>query len=657
MNAAISRLLVTFVGLLTTGSAGPAEDDALVKAVIQKGVAHLKSIQSPEGSWTHSAHVMGPTALAGLTMLECGVSKQDPAVLRALTFVRNAASGKSGAMGNDQTYDISLAILFLDRYGSTRDVRTIESLTVRLLAGQNSEGGWTYTCPTAPPDEMLRLQQSMLQTGDLPRDPKKRLTPQDLPAELTDQLKQIGVTPPFGGAIAGGDNSNTQFATLGLWVGRRHGLPVEQALARLEQRFRLSQSNVDGGWGYTGTMVMNGSKDTMTCAGLLALAVAYGCALEKEEREHENGSTKPSKQPADLLQDRAVRFGLMYLSNSVGTTLGAPQINQARGAMSIIVPPERPGQPMQSLAIQPLNYYLLWSIERVAMAFDLQKIGGKDWFRWGATLLVRNQQPNGSWAGIYSGGGVDTCFALLFLSRSNLAPDLTANLRGRVHDPGEARMRARETDPKSRLADTKPALNIDLKLPTNFAPPELDLQTPAGKLSQELVKATTQEQPAVLAKLRDSKGVVYTEALAGAIPHLAGGVKSKARDALAERMTRMSPATLRDKFKEPDPEIRRAAILAAAMSEDKSFVPDILACLSDPSPTVWHAVPVALKLLSGQDFGPKVNASPMEREQARTRWDEWWRARATRNDRQPAFDAGTTSRPQGLMVKRLSPSG
>ena len=141
MNAAISRLLVTFVGLLTTGSAGPAEDDALVKAVIQKGVAHLKSTQAADGSWTHGMHVMGPTSLAGLALLECGVSKEDPAVQRALGFVRDAATGKYGAMGNDQTYDISLAILFLDRYGSTRDVRTIESLTVRLMAGQNSQGG------------------------------------------------------------------------------------------------------------------------------------------------------------------------------------------------------------------------------------------------------------------------------------------------------------------------------------------------------------------------------------------------------------------------------------------------------------------------------------------------------------------------------------
>ena len=141
-------------------------------------------------------------------------------------------------------------------------------------------------------------------------------------------------------------------------------------------------------------------------------------------------------------------------------------------------------------------------------------------------------------------------------------------------------MRARETDPIAAGRYQAGALNIDLKLLMNSALPELDLQTPAGKLSQELVKATTQEQPAVLAKLRDSKGVVYTEALAGyAIPHLAGGVKGigprcagRTHDQDAESLATCAT----NSWGEPDPEIRRNAILAAAMSEDKSFVPDIL---------------------------------------------------------------------------------
>ena len=73
-------------------------------------------------------------------------------------------------------------------------------------------------------------------------------------------------------------------------------------------------------------------------------------------------------------------------------------------------------------------------------------------------------------------------------------------------------------------------------------------------------------------------------------------------------------------------EIRRAAILAAAMNEDKSFIPDILGLLNDPSPTVCGpAAPVALQILAGKGPDIPANASTPEREQARVRWEEWWR--------------------------------
>ena len=45
------------------------------------------------------------------------------------------------------TYEIALAILFLDKLGETRDEATIEMLAMRLIAGQTPTGGWTYKCP------------------------------------------------------------------------------------------------------------------------------------------------------------------------------------------------------------------------------------------------------------------------------------------------------------------------------------------------------------------------------------------------------------------------------------------------------------------------------------------------------------------------------
>ena len=62
---------------------------------------------------------------------------------------------------------------------------------------------------------------------------------------------------------------------------------------------------------------------------------------------------------------------------------------------------------------------------------DLPTVGGKDWYRWGAEILVANQQPLGNWdKGGYHGASrpLDTSLALLFLKRANLAKDLTARL-------------------------------------------------------------------------------------------------------------------------------------------------------------------------------------------------------------------------------------
>jgi hypothetical protein len=58
-------------------------------------------------------------------------------------------------------------------------------------------------------------------------------------------------------------------------------------------------------------------------------------------------------------------------------------------------------------------------------------MGGKDWYRWGAEILCASQQTSGSWHnGRYNGSDqtLDTCLALLFLRRANLAQDLTRKL-------------------------------------------------------------------------------------------------------------------------------------------------------------------------------------------------------------------------------------
>src|SRR5262249_27700502 len=116
----------------------------------------------------------------------------------------------------------------------------------------------------------------------------------------------------------------------------------------------------------------------------------------------------------------------------------------------------------------------------------------------------------------------------------------------------------------------------------------------------------------------------YTQALAGAIPRLPATSQRKARDALAERLTRMTAATLRERLTDEDVEMRRAAALACGMKEDKQYVPDLIPRPEDRAARGARAAQGALKHLTKEDFGPAAKASPAERAAAIDRWKTWW---------------------------------
>jgi HEAT repeat protein len=139
-----------------------------------------------------------------------------------------------------------------------------------------------------------------------------------------------------------------------------------------------------------------------------------------------------------------------------------------------------------------------------------------------------------------------------------------------------------------------------------------------------VVRARGARQDQLLEQLRDGKGVQFTEALVSAIPRLEGEAKRKGRDALADRMTRMSDKTLAAYLQDEEPELRAAAALACAMKESKERVPDLIRLLSDPEAVVERSAHAALKSLTGQDCGPSAGADRAERAKAIAAWKVWW---------------------------------
>src|SRR5262249_40827240 len=75
------------------------------------------------------------------------------------------------------------------------------------------------------------------------------------------------------------------------------------------------------------------------------------------------------------------------------------------------------------------DIYYLWSLERVCVALGLRSLDGFDWYARGARILIDRQQDDGGWPHDRWGPLPNTCLALLFLRKANLAFELDRVLR------------------------------------------------------------------------------------------------------------------------------------------------------------------------------------------------------------------------------------
>lgn len=342
-------VVVFAMSCLPAASSTTRAQDPAVKAAIERGAQYIQRQQLRDGCWQGRGHRLGETALAGLALLAAGQPTDSPAVAAAARAVRQLAPA------DWQTYDVSLAVMFLDQIGGDGDFEIVRKLGARLAAGQANDGCWTYSLE---------------------------------------------------GSAGSGDNSNAQFAVLACWICRRHGAAMDATILKADRYFRSIHNATDGGWGYTPG---GRSTPTMTCAGLVAMAAERGMSIERSqtapgaERKAEGPEAGPRRDLAPDKNDPVVAAALRYL---------AAQLRQDRIEA-------------QSKSFAGLYFY--WSLERVGVIYGLANIQNVDWYGWGVQRLLRQQRQDGGWGGHDC---VDTAFAILFLSRSNVAEDLTRVLGG-----------------------------------------------------------------------------------------------------------------------------------------------------------------------------------------------------------------------------------
>jgi hypothetical protein len=434
-----------------------------VNQAIDRGVAYLRR------DWCQPKAYQNYLGLLGLTLLECGVPRTDPAVRRLADLVR-------AQRDLDATYELSQAILFLDQLGDPNDDGIIRTFAQRLLEGQSDSGSWGYTCGWRP--------ANLPAGGNLPPLPDNSSTQPGLLGVWAAKRYATVVTTLGGGWQAlHSDNCNTQFAVLGLWVAQRHGVSVGKALRLNAQYFRKSQGD-DGSW--THSPKDNWHKHSMTCAGLFCLAA---------ERSASPGYVRSGHPRATLTaDDPTIARGLRFLGKSFDAIAQGGAIDGSGGAIDSFGG----------------RLYFLWSLERVAAIYGLETIGSQQWYPWTAELLVRIQQGNGSW---WEGPGpVPTCFALLILRPGNLTQDLLVEVPGM----GRARKPVGVSEQPPVLEPSSP------RLPTPGPPPEPrpPVYGPEQTLTLNIHIRNANVWPDIQARLKallDSpKGEVKLNTIAGA---------------------------------------------------------------------------------------------------------------------------------------------
>jgi hypothetical protein len=200
---------------------------------------------------------------------------------------------------------------------------------------------------------------------------------------------------------------------LALWGSRRPDIPVRPALLTAAARFHQTQYP-DGTWDYGPARPGKILIDSNTCAGLIALAMEKTLRDDKKFNDQTTGDP-----PADPTADERCDKAFAHLAKVIGRTKDEPHSKTAP-YFGTVIEADAWG-----------DYYFLWCLERVAVIYDLKEIGGKDWYGWGSEVILQNQKEDGSWVDRH-GDVADTCFAILFLTRANLAKDLTESIRIRA---------------------------------------------------------------------------------------------------------------------------------------------------------------------------------------------------------------------------------
>ena len=329
----------------------------------------------PERGKNHAVdHNGGELALQLLTLIKAGYRPDHEVVKRGLDEVRRRKF--------HDTYSLGVALMLLEAVYANPNERQ------HLLDGLIDKPQ-----PRVPSDEDRAIMQEWVDTLLENRDDRPD------PAYLCRWTYNGG--PAF-------DNSNTQYALLGLWSAKLCGIEIptqtwwaaanhwidsqckeegkhplrtvtHRALANGAERPRTASLVPAAGWSYRGGN--EAAYGSMTTAGIAGLTICAAALREDGVRGGKLG---------DYLN--AVRQGHAWLAQNFSV-----HENPNRG--------------------NSWAHYYLYGLERACELSQVAWLDDHDWYFEGATLLMESQAENGSFQGARE---PEQCFAVLFLKKVSL---------------------------------------------------------------------------------------------------------------------------------------------------------------------------------------------------------------------------------------------
>lgn len=373
MNAALQALFVLVLAQKAPPVPVPGVDELKVQQAIERGLAYLRKAPSPD---FHNGY-RNSDELILWTFIHAGVPESDP------KFKALLDSALSQPL--DKTYKVALLAMCLEELDRVKYQEKIAHSGQFFIDSQCKNGQWNYGSATEfIKDVKVPTTARPVASGGgkdaLAKDGKPKI------------LQHVSIKRMKEGPDSG-DNSNSQYAALGLRACYDAGIMIPEATILMavkwwrESQFEDRKKDKDGkpvklsvpsgvsgkieGWNYKSEHDdERGPYHAMSAGGAGALII-FDYMLDR-----------------DWKKDSFVKGGMNWLN--------------------------------VHYQVQPWNTYFMYALERAAILYGVEKLGEHEWYKDGANALLKAQGEDGAWGKDTDWFNTtwDTCFSILFLRKA-----------------------------------------------------------------------------------------------------------------------------------------------------------------------------------------------------------------------------------------------